>query len=341
MRRSDCFQFAIVLFTILTFNVSCSKNDKQTADGGRQSDDVQPSVNDEEKPNDQPGKTGATAKSKLLPAGHGPTEKDYPNLHNLMQLTGQFYSGGQPDGEAAFAELKRLGIKTVVNVDGAAPNVELAKKYGLNYVHIPIGYDGLPDDAGKTLARLAREADGPVYIHCHHGKHRGPAAAAVACVAAGATDSKGAVSILERAGTSKNYAGLWRDVERYQPPGKNVKLPPLVEVAKVRDLVAAMAKIDRGWDRLKLCRDAKWSVPKDHPDVVPANEALLMAETFGQAAAQLSGDYDEKFKAALESSQAASLRLEEALRANMPEVAEAHFAELEKSCKSCHEKHRD
>jgi len=36
---------------------------------------------------------------------------------------------------------------------------------------------------GVELARAvqAAEAQGPVYLHCHHGKHRAPTAAAVVC----------------------------------------------------------------------------------------------------------------------------------------------------------------
>jgi hypothetical protein len=34
--------------------------------------------------------------------------------------------------------------QTIISVDGARPNVDAAKKEGLSYVHIPIGYNGVP-----------------------------------------------------------------------------------------------------------------------------------------------------------------------------------------------------
>jgi hypothetical protein len=229
----------------------------------------------------------------------------------------------------------------VVSVDGARPQLELAKKYGLHYVHIPIGYDGVPQEAGQSLARLVREGEGPFFIHCHHGKHRGPAAAAIACVAAGATDGKTALTILERAGTGKNYKGLWRDVENYQPPAKDARLPELVEAAKVSSMTAAMAQVDRAKDNLQLCKDAKWSVPPDHPDIAPTQEALILREALRETGRHLTGDYDDEFKAILSEAELVAGGLESALRDNQLEAADQHFDKLLKSCKDCHARYRD
>ncbi len=60
-----------------------------------------------------------------------------------------------------------------------------------------------------------------------------------------------ALKILERAGTSKDYAGLWRDVENYEAPSDDVELPELAEVAEVGSLAEAMAKIGRAYENLK------------------------------------------------------------------------------------------
>jgi len=70
-----------------------------------------------------------------LPAKH---------LPNAYRLHEKVISGGQPEGAEAFAELRALGVKTIVSVDGAKPDVELARTYGLRYVHLPIGYNGVP-----------------------------------------------------------------------------------------------------------------------------------------------------------------------------------------------------
>lgn len=284
-------------------------------------------------------KTSRPAPPAFLP--DGPTDEDYPALHNLFQITDGLYSGGEPHNEASFAQMADLGIKTVVSVDGATPNLELAEKYGLRYIHIPIGYDGIDEDAGKSFARLAAEAERPLYVHCHHGRHRGPAAAAAVCIASGDATPAQAIEILEKAGTSENYAGLWRDVAAYAAPGKDEELPELVSVARIDSLVAAMAKLDRAYDHLKLCEDAGWKTPEDHPDLVPAQEALLVREGFHESGRNLGTDYDDRFAAWLGASEKIASELEEALKANNLDVAADRFVVLKNSCAQCHKAYRN
>ena len=275
--------------------------------------------------------------------GDPPAER--AGLHNVLRLTADIYSGSEPHGDEGFASLAALGVKTVVSVDGAKPNLELARKYGLRYVHIPIGYDGVPQQARLSLSRLVKESQEdealqPIYIHCHHGKHRGPAAAAVACIAAGEATGETASDILARAGTSTDYAGLWRDVQAFSPPPPGVELPELVEAAEIGSFAAAMAQLDRGFDNLKLCRAANWSPPADHPDLVPAQEALLVREGLHESGRHVADEYDATFRAALGEAEELARALESALRNARPD-AETHFTALEQSCKRCHAQHRD
>jgi protein tyrosine phosphatase (PTP) superfamily phosphohydrolase (DUF442 family) len=269
------------------------------------------------------------------------SKSDPAGLHNLIQVSEEIYSGSEPHGEEGIASLKRLGAKTIVSVDGAKPAVETARKYGLRYVHIPIGYDGVPDEAGAALARLVHDAEPPIYVHCHHGRHRGPAAAAVACVASGTMTGKEALAILVRAGTSKDYSGLWRDVEAYVPPPADAELPELVEVAEVGSFTAAMAQVDRAFDNLKLCRDAKWTVPPDHPDLVAVQEALLLQEALHEAGRNLDEGYDEQFKSWLADAELLATELRSALQAQDVLAASARAARIEQSCKRCHAQYRD
>lgn len=262
-------------------------------------------------------------------------------VENALQLTDRIYSGGEPHTEQAFEELARLGIKTIVSVDGAQPELALARRYGLRYVHVPIGYDAVPHRAQLMLTRVAREIDGPVFVHCHHGQHRGPAAAAVVCIADGAVSATDAAAILKSAKTSKDYVGLWRDVAAYQSPAPSIVLPMLVEKAEVESFPAAMAKIDRHFDQLKLCRDAQWKAPADHPDLVASQEALLVYEQLRESGRHLTKDHDDEFRAWLRDSETLAKELEAALRAGKHEQAEERFLAVQKSCKQCHVKHRD
>src|SRR5688572_20555590 len=61
------------------------------------------------------------------------------HLPNAVRVHERVISGGLPEGDAAFAELNALGVKTIVSVDGAKPDLETAAKFGLRYVHLPHG----------------------------------------------------------------------------------------------------------------------------------------------------------------------------------------------------------
>jgi hypothetical protein len=65
------------------------------------------------------------------------------HLPNLVRVHEKVISGGLPEGDAAFQELAALGVKTIISVDGMTPDVGMAAKHGLRYVHLPHGYDGM------------------------------------------------------------------------------------------------------------------------------------------------------------------------------------------------------
>src|SRR5688572_11354389 len=75
------------------------------------------------------------------------------DLDNFYQITAQIYSGATPGDDSAFADLAARGIKTIISVDGASPDVEAAKKFGLRYVHLPMGYDGISTNRALELVK--------------------------------------------------------------------------------------------------------------------------------------------------------------------------------------------
>lgn len=271
----------------------------------------------------------------------GETPQEHPGLHNFMKLSNRIYSGSEPEGETGFARLKALGIKAIVSVDGAKPQLELAQKAGIRYVHIPIGYDGIPKDASASLTRVVKEIQGPLYIHCHHGKHRGPAAAAIACIASNAMTEQEALGVLERAGTSRDYAGLWRDVASFAPPSSETEMPSLVEEAAVDSLAALMATMDRSFDTLKAFRDSDWDLSTEQEAQSAREAALLVKEGFSESSRLLGDEYDEQMKNWLTEAESKADVLLAAVKEHRPEKLRASFSDLEKSCKTCHQKYRD
>lgn len=261
----------------------------------------------------------------------------------LAQVTERVWFGSEPVAPESFRELRELGIKYVVSVDGATPKVEAARREGLRYVHIPFGYDGIPEVSALSLARVMREAGGdPVFIHCHHGKHRGPAGAAIACRAADSDfTSEDAVELIRGAGTSPDYDGLWRDVEAFEPPSGFVTWPNLVEVAEMNSLTEAMASMGRAFDHLKLLEKSQWETLESHPDLVSVNEAVLVWEALKESRRLDAGEYPEEYLIWMKKSEKVAHDLVESLRSKDDSEADRHFASLRTSCKQCHREYRD
>jgi protein tyrosine phosphatase (PTP) superfamily phosphohydrolase (DUF442 family) len=272
-----------------------------------------------------------------------PVALSNPSLDQLLDLGGGFYSGAMPDGPEAFAALAALGIKTVVNVDSARPAVELARAAGLEYVHIPFGYDGVPVEAALALERVATESARPIYFHCHHGKHRGPTAAAIALRAGIGCSAEDALRVLEAAGTSEDYRGLWRDVRGWAPATADMVLPQLQAIAEVEDFAAGMAEIDRTWDRIKLIRKAAWQTPADHPDLTLAQEGLILAQQLHRADLSLPAELleDREFEHLLEVAADYADDLYRNASSATPEELERRYRDLAGSCKSCHRDYRN
>lgn len=266
---------------------------------------------------------------------------ELPGLHNVREAAPNLLVGGEPEGEAAFATLQKKGITTIVSVDGALPDVLLAAKYGLRYVHIPLGYDGIDEHSQLALVRVARDIQSPLYVHCHHGRHRGPAAAAVICQATGRLNSTQATELLKRCGTSPDYKGLWRDVAAFRNPNPNVVLPELHAQAKVDSLAAAMAKLDRHFENVKLAAAADWKTPPDHPDLVPQTELLLLQEGLSESLRLLTSDRPPEFQQQLQESAQQSKDLLQAVKTGRTEAAAILLMQLTAGCKKCHQQFRN
>ena len=288
------------------------------------------------------------ASSTPAPAAWGEVSHDeegFPHgLHNFRRWSDRVAQGGGPEDEEAFANLARLGYHTVLSVDGAQPRVELAEKYGLGYVHVPIGYDGVTPDEALRIVKAVEASQGPVYVHCHHGKHRGPAAAQLARIAIDGIDNGTAVEDLRVSGCSPDYPGLYRAVERFRAPSaaELAGVGPLPSAVVPTGLRALMAEIDERWDLVKASQAAAWSVPPRFPDIDPPHE-VGMIENWLREVIELErrGEAREEFLGHARESQEAASALERALEAGQRAASDAAYKRLNASCKACHAQYRD
>ena len=270
------------------------------------------------------------------------TPRELPGLHNVISLPGGLISGSEPHGAKGFATLASLGVRTIISVDGAAPDVAAAEALGLRYVHLPIGYDGIDPNRCVSLAKAARDLPGPAYIHCHHGLHRGPAAAACILVGLGHMNVTQAIELMHVAGTSAKYAGLFEVVKNSSPlPAETLDEAPadFPSRAIVPGFTGQMAALGRTWDRLKEIRAAAWRQPEHNPDLDPVNEAVILAEAFAELRRlpEISGRpaaFVEMLKQAKEAAWGLSQARDAAAR-------EAAYQLVSQRCGDCHREYRD
>jgi protein tyrosine phosphatase (PTP) superfamily phosphohydrolase (DUF442 family) len=198
-----------------------------------------------------------------------------PGLHNVIRVNDWLYTGAEPEGDSGFQSLNELGIRTVITVDGTKPDLERSAKHGIRYVHVPIGYNAIPQDRVLLIAKAMNELPKPIYLHCHHGKHRGPAAAmaAVRCLDPSWTSERGK-RFLSFAGTDPEYSELYASVESASvvSPENLAKIPAeFPPSAPVPDTVEKMLELDRIMQRMKTNQSRKQ--PFDLKDVIALREA--------------------------------------------------------------------
>lgn len=279
------------------------------------------------------------------PAVDATAPVDLPGLHNVVTYAPDMFSGSVPHGREGLAALAAMGIRTVISVDGATPDVATAEELGMRYVHLPFSYDGVPAERRTALAQAVSSCDGPIYVHCHHGKHRSAAGLATALVTAGRLDSGRAEARMNVSGTSPNYAGLWQSVRDCQVlDAEALKVDPasLPSVATVSGMVAMMSEIDVVFENVGYARIADFGPMEDHPDLVPANETKRLHALFEQLKSEPeSVAHDDGYQRWLDEAVVLSGKLDGAVRSNDLTAAQSLYAEVRRNCKACHKEYRD
>jgi hypothetical protein len=273
---------------------------------------------------------------------------DAPGLHNVVAYGPNCWSGSLPEGDAGFASLRSWGVRTVISVDGAVPDVARAARFGLRYVHLPIGYDGFDEARKLELVRAVRDLPGPIYIHCHHGKHRSAGAAAAVAASLGWMSPQAAMARMKVSGTSESYPGLYRCASTAQ-----VLAASLIDTAPAQwpavtrpsGMVESMVAIDDAMERIKVVEQAGWKVPASHPDLAPAADAGAIADHLRLLGQQPpAGPRDPQFDTLLQASMKAADRLESSL-AGTPTSDASRLANdlqaLRATCTACHAAQRD
>lgn len=284
-------------------------------------------------------------------SAHGISKLSLQGIPNPIRIHSRVISGGLPEGDEAFKTLADLGVKTIISVDGMKPDVATAKRHGLRYVHLPHGYDGVPVARVREIAKAIQELPGPVFIHCHHGRHRSPAASAAACIAAGYLDKQDGLEVLELAGTNTSYRGLFQSViEAHRESDTELRSMQVafVESAKLAPVTEAMIRIEKHMERLKHLEKSNWNAIEMYPDWHAEHESLLLVEEYTELLRdKATRSRHPKMLSELFEAKNASEHFEKTLKASLPlgtridaKVADA-FESIINSCLNCHQLFRD
>jgi len=112
-------------------------------------------------------------------------EKELNNFHSVQ--TGFLYRSAQLSPKFLEKMIKKLGIKTIINLRGRNEHMRwwrkeqaLAKKLGVTFYNIPMAAAHLPKKQNiLILLNIYQKAKTPILIHCYSGADRTGEAAAL------------------------------------------------------------------------------------------------------------------------------------------------------------------
>jgi len=119
---------------------------------------------------------GVLVLSTLSLAVQGKSKNSFGvDINNFGQISKDYYRGAQPDSNG-FAQLKRLGVKTVIDLqdDGKEKEESWVINAGMKYFRVPLSStDKAGDQQAAYFLSLVNNPDNlPVYVHCAGGRHR-------------------------------------------------------------------------------------------------------------------------------------------------------------------------
>jgi protein tyrosine/serine phosphatase len=98
-------------------------------------------------------------------------------IDNFARVNDAYFRGAQPI-DSDYADLARLGVKTVINLIGDSDldhtEQSSVEQHGMRYVQIPMSTRKAPtaQQLEAFLSLVNDEASQPVYVHCVGGRHR-------------------------------------------------------------------------------------------------------------------------------------------------------------------------
>jgi tyrosine-protein phosphatase SIW14 len=100
----------------------------------------------------------------------------------ITQVDNNLYRGARPTSRDDFADLKEIGVETILNLEGGfwgwidgnqTEDLALANQFGITQLHLPMGALWPPVDEDIYLALdIIAKRKAPLYVHCLEGRDR-------------------------------------------------------------------------------------------------------------------------------------------------------------------------
>lgn len=155
---------------------------------------------------------------------HGPSRfplsiprDDIPGIPNFARVSDELYRGGQPTREG-FSELRRMGIKTIVNLRETGTDRLGLRGTGMRYVHLRVNPNGPTDEEVAAFLEVLEEGENlPVFVHCKMGADRTGTLVAIYRVMYQDWPMEEAVKEFPRFGFHDVWAGLLDYLAQFDP----------------------------------------------------------------------------------------------------------------------------
>lgn len=134
-------------------------------------------------------------------------------LPNFFKVSDTLYRGAQPT-QTGFQELKKLGIKTIINLREHHTDEKLINGMGFNYFPIPTATSKPLKDHYQKFLDIVKNPDlQPVFVHCRQGADRTGTAVALYRITVQKWDTEEAIRELQQGGYG--YHPMYQEIIKF------------------------------------------------------------------------------------------------------------------------------
>jgi hypothetical protein len=273
-----------------------------------------------------------------------PLRLEIPGVTRAWQLNDLILAGDATPDAAALEDLRNLGVRTVISIDQAPPDVFLVAGKGLESIHSPIRF-GQPDP-GELMTVLSAMAatTGPYYFHGGGNDSRGLWVGAMATAWNERRAGTRAVRLLHAMDFPADLSAYWLAAvdDAFDLGQDRVRAIPADFHARRQPAPARvwMHQALRSFVVLREAEEAGWVSAPSHGRTTPDFEAEALADTLERWVA-LQGSEHPGWVPGIEAAAARARALAGALRERDPAAVADAWSGLRSACMECHNAHRE